>query len=226
MSGKTLICVVTAHNSYGPSTSVQTLPTEEVEALVPAVPEIVNNPIVSGQATRGYSLVTSNGSWTNSPTSYSYQWRRCDPTALVVGETTILASTSVSANFLIAQPITLDRTATIESLSMYVNPAAGLLRLGIYDNNAGYPGARKAVTAEFTPVVGWNTQSVTTPVSLAAGTYWLAFTPSSSTFSPRKSTSTCPPIPSTLPLRTQRCRANFPRSREEFHLALLAVRHL
>src|SRR5205814_2275779 len=35
-------------------------------------------PVVSGTATQGQTLSTSNGSWTNSPTSYSYQWKSCD----------------------------------------------------------------------------------------------------------------------------------------------------
>jgi subtilisin family serine protease len=35
-------------------------------------------PVISGVARAGNSLSVSNGSWTNSPTSYSYQWQRCN----------------------------------------------------------------------------------------------------------------------------------------------------
>jgi hypothetical protein len=40
------------------------------------------------------------------------------------------------------------------------------------------PGARVGETAEITPVVGWNTATVLSPISLPAGTYWLAYLPS------------------------------------------------
>ena len=37
-------------------------------------------PAVSGTTKVGSALTTSNGSWSNSPSSYSYQWQRCDST--------------------------------------------------------------------------------------------------------------------------------------------------
>jgi hypothetical protein len=61
-----------------------------------------------------------------------------------------------------------------------VTTAAGTLRLGIYDASgpAGGPGQKKAETNPLTAVVGWNTGAVIIPVSLPAGTYWLAYLPS------------------------------------------------
>ena len=40
----------------------------------------VNNaaPAISGTATVGKTLTTSDGSWSNAPTSYAYQWLRCN----------------------------------------------------------------------------------------------------------------------------------------------------
>jgi Ig domain of plant-specific actin-binding protein len=43
-----------------------------------AAPENVTPPVISGTPAVGRTLTTSNGSWTNSPTSYSYQWLRCN----------------------------------------------------------------------------------------------------------------------------------------------------
>jgi hypothetical protein len=62
-----------------------------------------------------------------------------------------------------------------------VTQASGNLILGIYDASGpnGGPGALKAQTNSFTPVVGWNTENVAR-VSLPAGTYWLSYLPSSS----------------------------------------------
>jgi hypothetical protein len=70
----------------------------------------------------------------------------------------------------------------MQSMSFNVVTADGSLVLGIYDATGagGGPGVLKAQTASFTPVVGWNTQNLITPVALPAGNYWLVYLPSSS----------------------------------------------
>ncbi|MFN8487871.1 MAG: VCBS repeat-containing protein [Caldilineaceae bacterium] len=100
---------------------------------------------------------------------------------VTMGETSILGDDSGNANLLIAQQAILTQAAQVQSMSFYVGTAAGRLRLGIYDASgpSGGPGALLAQTAEFTPVVGWNTQNVVTQVQLAAGVYWLAYLPES-----------------------------------------------
>jgi hypothetical protein len=117
-------------------------------------------------------------------------------TILTIGETTITAGNdSGNANLLIAQQATLGQSATIQSLSFYVVNAAGKLRLGIYDATgpSGGPGAKKAETAEITPVAGWNTANVTSQVSLPAGSYWLAYLPSDNNLSFKNSSTTTTP---------------------------------
>jgi len=55
----------------------------------------------------------------------------------------------------------------------------------VYDATGpgGGPGNLKASTASFTPVKGWNTQNVTFQTLIPAGTYWLAYLPSSNSLS-------------------------------------------
>lgn len=43
-----------------------------------AVPQNTSQPQVGGTVRVGQTLSTSNGLWSNSPTSYRYQWLRCD----------------------------------------------------------------------------------------------------------------------------------------------------
>ena len=50
-------------------------------AAVPVPPSAPSNsvlPSISGTAEQGQKLTTSNGSWSNSPTSYAYQWQDCN----------------------------------------------------------------------------------------------------------------------------------------------------
>ena len=106
--------------------------------------------------------------------------------ALTIGQTAVLsAPDNGNGNTLLAQSANLAQAATIQSLSFYVTSASGNLVLGIYDATGpdGGPGTLKASTASFTPTTGWNTANVTQPVSLAAGTYWLAYLPSSDNLS-------------------------------------------
>ncbi len=88
---------------------------------------------------------------------------------------------SQNGNLLSAQVAKLSQAATIKSLSFYVTAASGNLIFGIYDATgpSGGPGALKASTASFVTKTGWNTANVVTPVTLAAGSYWLAYLPSS-----------------------------------------------
>ena len=71
-NGQTVRAVVTASNSVGPTAA-----NSAVTAII--VMEPVNSalPTVSGTARKGSTLTATNGSWSNSPSSYLYQWQRC-----------------------------------------------------------------------------------------------------------------------------------------------------
>jgi chitodextrinase len=70
--------VVTASNAAGSSTAASS-PTAVASA--PGAPSVTAKPTISGTAEVGYTLTTSDGSWSGSPTSYGYTWRRCDSSA-------------------------------------------------------------------------------------------------------------------------------------------------
>ncbi|MFI4991955.1 MAG: hypothetical protein ACHQHO_13725, partial [Solirubrobacterales bacterium] len=47
-------------------------------AAEPPPPTNISPPTITGAAEQGLTLTEHHGSWTNEPTSYSYQWRQCD----------------------------------------------------------------------------------------------------------------------------------------------------
>src|SRR6478672_2153180 len=48
------------------------------DAASSAAPSNQSPPTVTGTAQEGQTLTSSTGTWSNTPTSYVYQWRRCD----------------------------------------------------------------------------------------------------------------------------------------------------
>lgn len=71
--GTTVTCVVTATNASGSSSAT----TDGVGPVTAAGSSPVNTvlPSVSGTPTEGQTITAALGTWTNSPTSYTYQWK-------------------------------------------------------------------------------------------------------------------------------------------------------
>lgn len=73
-SGFTIRVVVRASNSAGSTTA-----SSAATAVVLPVPPVNSAPpVVSGATRLGEILVVSPGSWSGAPTSYGFQWERCD----------------------------------------------------------------------------------------------------------------------------------------------------
>jgi hypothetical protein len=92
--GHALEVIEIATNTTGPSSPATSAPTGVLE---PAAPVNTAPPTVAGVAQQGQTLADAHGSWTNSPTGYSYQWLRCEgalcqPISGATGQTYIPAA--------------------------------------------------------------------------------------------------------------------------------------
>ncbi len=74
--GHTIRSAVTATNGGGSSPATTSTQTATVAST--SAPKNTAAPAVSGTAHVGSVLTTTNGTWSNSPTSYAYAWLRCD----------------------------------------------------------------------------------------------------------------------------------------------------
>lgn len=92
-------------------------------------------PTLSGTAVSGQTITTTNGTWNNSPSSYSYQWQRCDSSgancAAIAGATSasyVLTSADVTST--VRSSVTATNaggsaTATSAATSVVSSPATG-----------------------------------------------------------------------------------------------------
>ncbi len=68
-------CSGTGSCSFSPMSA-----NESVTATFSAGPVNTGLPVISGTPYNGHTLTTTNGTWTGSPTSYTYQWEDCNAT--------------------------------------------------------------------------------------------------------------------------------------------------
>jgi hypothetical protein len=89
--GATVRVVVTATNRRGKG-AAPSVPTAVVSVAGAPVPTAA--PTISGTAQQGQTLEASPGAWTGNPTSFTYQWQRCDAAGAACAD--IVAATASS----------------------------------------------------------------------------------------------------------------------------------
>jgi hypothetical protein len=84
---------VTATNADGSASADSAQTATVAKAASSAAPKNTALPVISGTPRVGQTLTTSDGSWSGSPTSFSYQWQRCDADNLI-GCTNVAGATA------------------------------------------------------------------------------------------------------------------------------------
>ena len=136
--GKTIDVVVTASNAAG---SIPAVSSQTTVVQTPPAPVSTTLPTISGSAQQGQILTASNGSWSNSPSSYAYQWQDCSSSTSCtdisgatsssytlassdVGKTVDVVVTATNAGG--STPATSGQTGTVQPLAP-VNTAAPVI---------------------------------------------------------------------------------------------------
>ena len=81
-AGHALIVTVSAQSAGGGAAagSAPTVAVGTAGSGTASQPAATSAPTIAGETTAGQQLVSSVGTWSGSPTSFAYQWRRCDVT--------------------------------------------------------------------------------------------------------------------------------------------------
>ena len=82
-AGQTMRVRVTATNADGSASAESNKTGTVAAASSSAAPKNTGLPVISGTPRVGQTLTTDDGSWSGNPTSFTYQWQRCDVDNLV-----------------------------------------------------------------------------------------------------------------------------------------------
>ncbi|KWV43853.1 hypothetical protein AS026_19475 [Rhizobium altiplani] len=135
--GTTLTVTVTATNSFG-SAAASSAATVAVKAKpITAKPVNTVTPAITGSALVGSTLMVSDGTWQNSPSSYSYQWFR-NGTALSGATANIFA--------LMAEDYGTTFSATVTATNVIGSTTASTNNVGPISQNAPVNMVAPAIT--------------------------------------------------------------------------------
>lgn len=100
-AGKQVFVLVTGTNLFGASNPVASLPTAQVTTAAAPVPVNTALPTVSGTPQVGQTLTATTGTWSNTPTSYRYQWQQSGANPIIIGATSstyVVQSSDIGIN--------------------------------------------------------------------------------------------------------------------------------
>jgi hypothetical protein len=167
-AGSTLMLSVTVKNDLG-STTAGSAVSPPVGGTTPPVspPTATALPMISGTAEDGQTLSASTGTWSGGPTSYTYQWQRCDGGGSACGDVAgatstifVLGSADVGATLRVVV------TATNGGGS---SSAASLMTAQVAAAPVVPPPPPSAVTTVFSGSLNSKTPSRTFSLSMGAG---------------------------------------------------------
>jgi len=176
--GRTLVVLVTATAKSGTATATSP-PTGVVAAANGATPPaLVTAPALAGTPQVGQALSASTGTWNGAPTSYAYQWQRCDATGAAclpidgaTASTYVLTPGDVGATI----DVLVTATNTVGSQSASSPPSAVVVEAPVPpatpESAAAQAGAAGAVvTTDAAATVTWQPGAVPvgTVVALAS----------------------------------------------------------
>jgi hypothetical protein len=183
--GTVITFTVTASNAGGSGTPATSAATS---AVLPAVPVNTVLPVITGTVQVSYTLSGSNGTWTNTPTSYTYQWY-ANGVAIVgatantyllttaeAGKTITFRVTAINAGGS-SLPATSAATAAVLTVALFTITTVGVNQ--VFTISALTTSALMVVDWGDTNTNSYNGANVPTHTYVAAGTYTVRFlTPS------------------------------------------------
>lgn len=143
--------------------------TESVTSTETITDTIANTSTATPTQTVTNTATTTPTLTTTSTATYS--------TCAAAGLTTTAPATGGNGSTFFAVRVNIPVGSVVSKLQMFIKSySSGSIQLGLYSDNAGYPGTRLAMTNSISSITtGLASWDVTSPISVTAGNYWVAY---------------------------------------------------
>jgi hypothetical protein len=153
--------------SYGNDNAIAT-----VDAPVhtgPTAPQNTVPPVISGQTVAGQILTTTDGSWTQNPTSITYQWEDCPAgSTAITSACTVIPGATASSYTLANGDVGKDVSVVVTAANAAGSAAADAVPVGPITAASGMTTTTSTTTT--TPTATTTTATTTTPTTTTATT--------------------------------------------------------